>query len=422
MVDSIDLTGRNVQVFLWHQRPQQEQDLLQSMLDEFNKSNLYGIRAQAEIAGVTYNDVYNKVNAATQAGRPPEISIAFPNQAAVYRADGAVIDLTPFMQSKKYGLSEADMKDFFPVFAQADPNPQFQGERLGFPSQRSAQVMYYNVDWLKQLGYGEPPKDWKTWEEIACKASDPANGKAGWAFRHEPSDFASQVFARGGLILARDASAYVYNGPAGVESISLIQRLFRNKCAAEVPYGERSGERDRFANGQVLFVFGSSDQMPIYQQAVNAGGKFKWDIALLPYSNTPALNLYGPSLSIYKTTPERELASWLVIKYLSDKAQTTRWAIGTGFLPLRQSAKAEVIAAYKADPNWGPAADAYAKIFDWAPYGVTEPPVAAYDLVRTSIDRDVMLKVVTDYQVDPKMLLDASVSKANDILKANRPR
>src|SRR5690349_11418623 len=45
MVDAIDLQGKNVEVTYWHNRPQQDQDLLQSMLDEFNKSNPYGITA-----------------------------------------------------------------------------------------------------------------------------------------------------------------------------------------------------------------------------------------------------------------------------------------------------------------------------------------------------------------------------------------
>ena len=57
----------------------------------------------------------------------------------------------------------------------AQRNPQFNNERLGFPTQRSMEVMYYNSDWLKQLGYNEAPKDWKTWQEGACKASDPAS-------------------------------------------------------------------------------------------------------------------------------------------------------------------------------------------------------------------------------------------------------
>ena len=81
------------------------------MLDDFSKTNPYGIKARAEIAGAAYPDVYNKVNAAIQAGQPPEISVAYQNQAAFYRAQGAVLNLTPFIKSSKYGLSDNDQKD-----------------------------------------------------------------------------------------------------------------------------------------------------------------------------------------------------------------------------------------------------------------------------------------------------------------------
>src|SRR4051794_20384450 len=182
IVDSINIQGKNIEVTYWHQRPQKDQDVLQEMLDQFSASNPYGIKARAEIAGAAYPDVYNKVNAALQAGQPPEVSVAYQNQAAFYRAQNAVIDLNPFIKSTKYGLSGDDLKDYFQTFLDGDANPQFQGERLGFPTQRSMEVMFYNVDWLSQLGYSEPPKDWKTWEEAACKASDAAQNKSGWAF------------------------------------------------------------------------------------------------------------------------------------------------------------------------------------------------------------------------------------------------
>ncbi|MCA1553781.1 MAG: hypothetical protein LC737_05340, partial [Chloroflexi bacterium] len=44
-VDSIKLEGKNIEVTYWHNRPQKDQDLLQTMLDEFSKSNPYGIKA-----------------------------------------------------------------------------------------------------------------------------------------------------------------------------------------------------------------------------------------------------------------------------------------------------------------------------------------------------------------------------------------
>ncbi|HLH73448.1 MAG TPA: extracellular solute-binding protein, partial [Chloroflexota bacterium] len=242
------------------------------------------------------------------------------------------------------------------------------------------------------------------------------------AFKHDASNFASEVFSRGGRILAPDGSAYVFNSQAGIDSIALEQRLFKNKQALEILPSENFGEQTRFASGQVAYVFASSSGLPFYQDAVAKGGKFKWDISLLPYSEKPGVNLYGASISVYKTTPEKELAAWLVIKFLGETPQTAKWAINTGYLPVRQSAKQQVVDAYKADPKWGSAADSYAKMFDWFQYAMVESPVAGYDPVRTLIDKDVMSRVITDFKVDPKQLLDAAVVKANQILKDNAPK
>src|SRR6185369_7861008 len=141
-----------------------------------------------------------------------------------------------------------------------------------------------------------------------------------------------------------------------------------------------------------------------------------------PNNGKPAVNLYGASVSVYKTTPEKELASWLVIKFLGEKAQTSKWAINTGYLPVRQSAKADVIAAYKADPKWGAAADSYAKMFDWFQYAMVESTVAGYDPVRDIIDKEVMTASTTNTTADPKKVVDDAVTKANAILKENAPK
>ncbi len=416
-VDAIDLTGKNITVAFWHERTLRDQALLQTMLDEFNRTNEYGITAKAEISGVTFNDVYKKVSAALAAGRPPEMSLAFPGQAATYRVAGAAIDLAPFVQSKKYGLGQAELSDYFSPFLAGDANPQFEDEQLGWPMQRSLDVLYYNADWLKQLGYDGPPKDWKQFEEMACKAVDKAKNKTGWAYHHEMANFETMILAHGGRILSQDAKSYVFNGDAGVDATRMIQRLFEKGCAVEVPTSERFGEQTRFARGQVLFVFGASSSLTFYADAVNKGGRFKWNIALPPNNGQPVVNLYGASISVHKTTPEKELAAWLVLKFLGGTAQTARWAIQTGYLPVRTSAQSKVTAAFKSDPSWGVAADMYARLFDWISYSMSEPSAAGYDAVRTILARDILEKVVADPEVDAKALLDASVKKANDTLR-----
>jgi multiple sugar transport system substrate-binding protein len=419
MVDAINIQGQHVEVTYWHNRPQVDQDTLQTMLDEFNKTNPYGIVAHAEIAGAAYPDVYNKVNAAIQAGQPPEMSVAYQNQAAFYRAQGAVIDLNPFLKSTKYGLSADDLKDYFQAFLDSDQNPQFSGERLGFPAQRSMDVLYYNADMLKLAGLDSAPRDWKAWEDAACKAS--TGPTSGWAVQHDASTFAAVIFGHGGQLLADDGRSYVFNSPAGVESLAMMQRMFKNKCAVEVPTSERNGEQNRFGAGTAMFTLGSSSGLPFYQQAVAGGAKFNWSIDMPPDNGKPAINLYGASISVYKTTPEKELASWLVLKYLGEKPQTTKWATTTGYLPVRQSAKQDVINAFKSDPKWSGVADSYAKMFDFAQYSKIESPVAGYDPVRELIDKQVMTRVMTDSTTDPKAILDEAVTSANKILTENAP-
>jgi multiple sugar transport system substrate-binding protein/sn-glycerol 3-phosphate transport system substrate-binding protein len=283
-------------------------------------------------------------------------------------------------------------------------------------------VIYYNADWLKKLGYDAPPTTWKQFEEMACKATDKATKKYGWAFQHDASNFAAVVFGHGGTILAPDGKSYVFNSAAGVESTAMLQRLFAQGCAVDVPVSESNGQQTRFGNGDSLFAMGSSSGLPFYADAVKNGGKFNWDIAMPPYDGKPAINLYGASVSVYKTTPEKELAAWLVIKFLGEKAQTTRWAVQTGYLPVRASAKADVIAGFKANPRWGPVADSYARMFDWAQYSLIESPVAGYDPVRALIDSDILVKLIADPKLDVKATLDAAIKKSNAVLLENAPK
>ena len=236
------------------------------MLDEFSKTNPYGIKARPEIAGASYPDVYNKVSAAIQAGQPPRGLGGVPEPGRVLPGAGRDHRPESVPPSKKYGLSEEDQKDYFQTFLDSDLNPQFQGERLGFPTQRSIEVMYYNADWLKQLGYngrktGRPGK--RRPGRAAIRPRTSTAGRSATTPRTSP-----RRFSRGGRILAPDASAYVFNSEAGVETVAMIQRMFKNKCAVEIPTSERNGEQNRFAAGQILFTFASSSGLPFYQEAI----------------------------------------------------------------------------------------------------------------------------------------------------------
>ncbi len=427
-VDTLDLTGKNVEITFWHRYTSQNLTVVMSIVNDFNTKNPYGIKVKLENAGAGYPDVYNKINATIQGGGDlPALSIAYQNQAATYRGQGVMVDLTPFIQSKKYGLSTDDLKDIYSYFQQSDKAPQFAGEILGWPTQRSMEVMYSNIDWLKALGASEAPKTLKDFEALACKASDKAAGKYGWIWKNDASDFASLVFANGGELMKSDGSAYDFNSPAGVESLTMIQRMFKNGCAVELPKTEANGEQNRFAAGNLLFVTASSTGLPFYASSISKVDKpFKWQYTIHPQANPdkPVVNLYGASWSVLKTTPEKELAAWLFMKFFTEKDNTATFATTSNYMAVRASASQiaiDKVKASKSFANFPEAAASYANLYSWIQYGAVEAPVAGYDPVRALI-QDMVTKVGVKGDGDPKAALDEAVTKANGILAEFAPK
>ncbi len=105
--------------------------------------------------------------------------------------------------------------------------------------------------------------------------------------------------------------------------------------------------------------------------------------ALAPIPHTtpnPVMNVYGASVSIPKTTPERQLAAWLFLKHYTNPEQQAVWAKATNYFPVRSSV-AEDMADYFAEN------ETYKTAFDLLQYSWFEPPVPGYDFVRNEVSQ-----------------------------------
>ncbi|MCW1967410.1 MAG: extracellular solute-binding protein [Anaerolineae bacterium] len=428
-VDAIALSkDKKTEVIFWHRYSGEPEKAFTAIIDSFNKSNEYGIEVKLEKAGGSYQDVYNKINAATVAGSNlPAVSVAYINQAATYRDYEVVINLDPFIKSKKYGLNEADIKDIPQAFLNGDKALQWQGETLGWATQRSMEVLYTNLDWLQKLGYKAPPTNFKDFEEMACKASNKDKGEYGFALTPNASSFAAFVFAFGGNILKPDGSGYDFNSPAALEASNLLRTMFQKGCAVEIPRTENNGDQTRFAAQKVLFTAGSSTGATFYAQAIDKSpNKFKFTYSMFPQKDpaNPRTNLYGASWSVFKVAPEQQLGAWLFIRHFITKENTAGWAKSSGYMAVRQSAADQAIADAKANPvfkDYPEVIEGYTSMYKMVQFGQTEAPVAGYDPVRAEIENNIISKAIWKGEGDLKAMLDNSVKKANDILKENAP-
>ena len=86
------------------------------------------------------------------------------------------------------------------------------------------------------------------------------------------------------------------------------------------------------------------------------------------------MNVYGASVSMPKTTPERELATCLFIKYFTSPEVQAKWGQTANYFPVRQSAVQNLEDYFQSH-------DAYKTAFDLLKYAHHEPSVPSYDFV-----------------------------------------
>ncbi|MDY7078036.1 MAG: ABC transporter substrate-binding protein [Chloroflexota bacterium] len=414
-IENLDPNGQTV-VF-WYQHTLSREELMLSMIDDFNRTNEWGITVQGETQG-GYTDLYQKIIAGIPANQLPSMAVAYQNQAATYAVQGALVALDPYVDSEKWGYPEAELDDFFPIALGADYLPQFEA-RYGWPPYKSMEVMYYNEDWLAELGYDGPPETWEEFKEMACAAAEQPfsgatgeGGSLGYEYTsQDASRFATFSFSRGGNIINETGTGYVFNGQEGLAALEFLKDLEANGCAGLVT--ERYGDQSDFGAGRVLFTFSSISGLSYYVTAVDEGAGFNWSVNPPPHSlPEPRLNIYGASISVFESTPEEQLAAWLFIKWLSEPEQQAQWASGTGYFPTRQAAADQLADYFAENPT-------YAKAFTFMAmdYGV-ESPVAGYDECRAAIAEMIIAVLGGE---DTQTQLDATVEQCNEYLEDAAP-
>lgn len=406
------------EIVWWHQHTGAEREAaIEKIISDFNATNEYGITVTAEYAG-GYGDIFNKMLPILNTPDVPDVVVGYQNQVATYQLADAMFDMNELMDHPVYGMSKEEQEDFFPGFFAQDVLSLFDNQRLGLAPNRSMEVLYYNMDWLKELGYDAPPTTPAEFKEMACAAAatpfsgatEGAASPTGYQLSIDTSRFASWTFAFGGDIFDYTANQFTLNSDAAVEAWTFIQGLFADGCARLVT--EAYGDQTDFGNGTLLFTVGSSSGLPYYGNAVEADGTpFEWSVAAIPHTTPdPVMNIYGASVSIPKSTPERELAAWEFIKYYTSAPVNALWAKASGYFPVKASIADEVAAEFAGNK------EAYATAISLLPYGVFEPPVPGYDFVRDNVIEVVMTSIVDDVTADVKALLDEANINANTIL------
>ena len=408
-IENANPEGQTVE--FWVQYSDERLDAMMARAERFEKET--GIKVN-----ITYKGHYGKVQSAmmTTAGTSDQADVArgYGNAAADMYQIGAAIDQTILAESKKWGVTQSDIDDWGANWtvgfsAYFDGNPKLLHE-VG----KSLEVVYYNKDWLNELGLSEPQTP-AEFAEAACAATNSTfsgrvgdTASLGYEIDTDASNFAAWVFAHGGDVFDYDSGQYILNSSEAVAAMEFIQGMANKGCAQVT--------RDKYADqqylglGSNLFALSSTSGITYFQKAIEEGYNGQWEISKVPHiTKNPVMNLYGGGLIMGNTgNVDKMVAAYQWMKYISNTENSAVWSTESGYGFVRTSSADHPL--IQAKRNELPQ---YDRSLGLIQYGKGEPSVPAYYSVRGEIEKAYASIINGD---DIMSTLNALNDEANAIL------
>jgi sn-glycerol 3-phosphate transport system substrate-binding protein len=318
--------------------------------------NKYIADFQAEYPYITVEPVfsggYPDVQTAIQTtidggGQPPALAVLLATSLYDLINADYIAPMDGYVASMENG--EAYLADFMPAFL---ANSYYDDQLWSIPFQRSAVVLYYNVDMFTAAGL-EPPTSWQSWADAAQALTTKNGNTTNWGMQFS-SDWPYWLFqplAMGaGQNIFTDDCHVAFNDPAVIEAVQFYNDLSAQYGAmpAGVQASWASSATD-FSSGLTAMVAHTSGSLTsILKQA-------QFEVGVMPYpgkeTGTFASVPGGGNFYILKGAPqEQQDAAWKFIEFITRPEYVADYSINTGYIAHRLSAyETEAMQSYVAE-------------------------------------------------------------------------
>lgn len=321
-------TNTSVTLTFWHTKNDVAATTLTALANDFHKA-YPSITVRGEQKS-NEGDLLRQGVAAMAMNQTPDFIIADSRTIAEFARKNALVNLDTLTTDAQQGLSEAERNDYMPGLLESGRSPDLNNQWFAFPFDKSAIVLYYNIDLLKAAKADAPPR---TWDQFGNAARATTRGNAhGWAMSPSAIVFYAFVLSRGGRVLATRDTQAQFGDDAGLNSLQLIAQL--NKGGAAYLADNADSARNDFAQGKTALLFDTTDHLPAMTDAISRAGNFQWGVTNIPQNDPskPSTVVFGTDLAIFKpalsgvngNSSERMRASWLFARWLTLPEQSAR--------------------------------------------------------------------------------------------------
>jgi sn-glycerol 3-phosphate transport system substrate-binding protein len=211
-------------------------------------------------------------------------------------------------------------------------NLRYRGKLFGLPVNRSTPILIYNKDRFTQAGLDpeRPPQTWQQVREISKKLTSKDGSRYGLLVSDSPWIFESLVWSNGGELASGQKTTFATSGAKALQLWA--DMVHRDKTAR---FG--AAAFSEVIQGRAAMAVESTGILSWYIR----DSRFNVGTAFVPrfegFKN--AVPTGGGAAVIPARAPQRK-AAWEFLTWFTSSQQQADWSRATGYLPVRESARA----------------------------------------------------------------------------------
>jgi multiple sugar transport system substrate-binding protein len=392
--------GPDVNLAFWNGFTGGDGPYMQKLVEQFNSEEK---NIQVSMNTVEWETYYQKVPAAVQSGKGPDLGIMHIDQLSTNAARGVIIGLDDVAST--LNLKESD---FVPVVWKAG---EYNGKRYGIPLDIHPLGFYYNKGVMEKAGL-DPDSPPQTKSDYMA-ALEQMKGKGIQGHWMSPFlftgglTFQALIYQFGGELYNADATEATFNSDAGVSALTWMVDVVKDGYSPKDV--AQDAEFTAFTNNENAFMWNG-----IWQ--INALGEvkdLKWGAAPLPQIGTEkgawANSHNFVIMNKRGQDPNKVAAAKVFINWISQHSE--EWA-KAGQVPARNSVRdSQTFQSLQWQPE-------FAKEINYVQFTPPVPGIA--DVYTGSLDPAINEAVLL--KKEPKAALDEAASKANQLLEENKQK
>ncbi len=340
----IGYNGENVTVTFYHTMNIMYQQVLDKYIAEFNKIYPNIHIEHMQVGG--YDEVRDSVFSELAVGGGPSIAYCYPDHVAQYNLINGTLPLDRFIESAEYGLTDAQISDFFEVFYN-EGRVYGDGCMYSLPMAKSTEVLYYNKTFFEANGLSVPTT-WTEFEAVCAKIKEIDPTCIPLGYDSEGNWFVTLCEQFGSSYTSADGEHYLFDNETNREFMKTLREWY-DKGYITTKEICQSYTSSLFTNTDknstkcymsIASTGGAVHQFP-YQ---SYDGTYPFEVGMAPIptvegGDAKAIS-QGPSLCMFEGESAAETtATWLFMKFLTTNAEfQAEYSMTSGYLPAIKSA------------------------------------------------------------------------------------